>query len=74
MNVYDEEEENEEEKREDSQESQDEDSPRSDTKAPYRIIQMDHHETQIIGDKDVGVSTRRQLIFNGLSLCFSGGT
>ena len=64
MKVYDEEEENEEEKREDSQESEDEDSPRLDTKASYRRIQKNHPETQIIGDKDVGVSTRRKLIFN----------
>ena len=45
--------------KEDTQESKDEDSPRPDTKAPSRRIQKDHLETQIIGDKDVGVSTRR---------------
>ena len=46
-------------KKEDSQESEDEDSPRSNTKAPSRRIQKDHPKTQIIGDKDSGDSTRR---------------
>ena len=65
---HDGEEEKEEEKREDSQESEDEESPRADTKAPSRRIQKDHPETQIIGDKDVGVITRRKLLFNEQAL------
>ena len=62
--IHDEEEELEEE---DTLESQ-EDSPRSDTKTPSRRIQKDHPKTQIISDKDVGVSTRKQLLFNEQAL------
>ena len=43
---------------EDSQESEDEDSPIFHTKYPSIRIQKNHPETQIIGDKDAGVSTR----------------
>ena len=53
--------------KEDTQGSQ-EDSPRHDTKAPSRRIQKNHPKTQIIGDKDVGVSTRRQITFNEQAL------
>ena len=49
-------------------ESEDEDSPRHDTRAPSRRIQKNHPETQIISDKDVGVSTRRKLMFNEQAL------
>ena len=62
--IYDEEEEVE---KEDTQEVE-EDTPRSNTKTPSRRVQKDHPETQIIGDKDVGVSTRRQLLFNEQAL------
>ena len=44
--------------------SEDEESPRHDTKDPSIRIQKDHIETQIIGEKGVGVSTIRKLIFN----------
>ena len=67
--IYDEEEKEEEKvEKEDSQEIEDEDSPRLDTKAPSRRIQKNNLETQIRGDKDVGVSTRRQLLFNEQAL------
>ena len=53
-------------------------SPISDAKTSSRRVQKDHPETQIIGDKDVGVSTRRKLLFNEQALlsvvepkCFS---
>ena len=49
-------------------ESEDEDSPRHDTRAPYRWIQNNHPETQIISDKFIGVSTRRKLMFNEQAL------
>ena len=62
--IHDEEEELEEE---DTLESQ-EDSPRYDTKIPSRRVQKDHPETKIIDDKDVGVSTRRKLLFNEQAL------
>ena len=45
-----------------------EDSPKPDTKTPYRRIQKNHLKTQIIGDKNVGFSTRRQLTFNEQAL------
>ena len=32
------------------------------TKSPSRIVQKNHLENQIIGDKDKGVQTRRKLI------------
>ena len=35
--------------------------PRPDTKTPSRRVQKDHPESQILGDKNVGVKTRRQL-------------
>ena len=53
--------------KEDTQESE-EDSPKHDTKTPSNRIQKNHPETQIIGDKNVGVSTRRQLTFNEQAL------
>ena len=55
--IHDEEEQLEEEHTHESQEY----SPTSDTKTPSRRIQNNHLATQIIGDKNVGVSTRRQL-------------
>ena len=66
--VYDEEKEEGNVEKEDSQESEDKDSPRPYTKAPSRRIQKNNLETQIRGDKDVGVSTRRQLLFNEQAL------
>ena len=53
----------EEREEEDTQESK-EYSPRYYKKTPSRRVQKDHLETQIISDKDVGVRTRRQLLFN----------
>jgi regulator of extracellular matrix RemA (YlzA/DUF370 family) len=32
-------------------------------KAPSKRVQKNHPENQIIGDKDLGVETRRKLIF-----------
>ena len=58
--THDEEEEREEEDTHESEEY----SPRPNTKNPSRLVQKDHLETQIIGDKDVGVTTMRQLLFN----------
>ena len=67
--VHDEqEEEEEEEKRKESQESEDEETPRHNKKSPSRRIHKNHLETQIIGDKDVGGSTRRKLMFNEQAL------
>ena len=43
-------------------------SPRHDTKNPSRRIQKNHPKTKIIGDKNVGVSTRKQLPFNEQAL------
>ena len=45
---------------EDIQEN-DEDFPRIDTKSCCRRVQKDHLESQIMGDKNAGVKTRRQL-------------
>ena len=53
---------------EQKEESEDEKSPRSNTKTPSRIIQKDHPETQIIGNKDAVVSTRRRLMFQEQAL------
>ena len=54
-------------KKEDTHESE-EDSPRPDTKTPSRRIQKNHLETQIIGNRNAGVSTRIKLTFNEKSL------
>ena len=40
-----------------------EESPRRDTKTPSRIIQKNHPEDQIIGDKEARVQTRRKLLY-----------
>ena len=66
-NVHDdeEEEEEEEEKREDIE---DENSPRPDTRYPSRRIQKNHPKTQFIGDKYVGVNSRRKLMLNEQAL------
>ena len=60
--------EEEEEREEEYTQESEEDSPRSDIKNPFRRVQKDHPETQIIGDKYAGVSTRIQLIFNEQAL------
>ena len=60
--------EQEEKEDEESHESKDEDSHISDTRTRSRRIQMNHPETLIIGDKDAGVQTRRQLIFEEKTL------
>ena len=60
--------EQEEKEDEELHESKDEYSPRSDTRTPSRRIQMNHLETLIIGDKDAGFQTRRQLIFEEQAL------
>ena len=65
--VYDEVEEEEEEEKvekEESHENENEDSRRSDTKTTSRCIQKNHFESQIIGDKYVGVKTRRKLFYD----------
>ena len=38
-----------------------EDFPRPNTKNPFRRVQKDHPESQIMGDKNVGVKIRRRL-------------
>jgi hypothetical protein len=45
------------------EEKEEEESPRQDTKAPSRIIQINHPESQIPGKKSVGVETRRKLTY-----------
>ena len=54
---------NEEEDKEkgDTQED-DEDFPRPDTKTPSRRVQKDHPKSQIMGDKNARVKTRRKLL------------
>ena len=52
--------EEEDKEKEDTQED-DEDFPTPDTKNPSRRVQKDHLESQIMGDKNVGVKTRIQL-------------
>ena len=52
--------EEEDKEKEDTQED-DEDSSRPNTKTPSRRVQKDHLESQIMGDKNAGVKTRRQL-------------
>ena len=44
-------------------EKEEEESPRQDTKAPSRRIQINHPESQIPGKKGVGVETRRKLTY-----------
>ena len=46
--------------KQDTQEDE-EDFPRPNTKTPSRRIQKNHSESLIMGDKNVGVITRRQL-------------
>jgi len=52
--------EEEDKEKEDTQED-DEDFPRSNTKNPFIRVQKDHPKSHIMGDKNVGVKTRRQL-------------
>ena len=52
--------EEEDKEKEDTQED-DEEFPRPDTKTPYRRVQKDHPESQIMGDNNARVETRRQL-------------
>ena len=51
----------EEDKEEEGIQEDEEYFPRPDTKNPSRRTQKDHPESQIMGDKNVGVKTRRQL-------------
>ena len=53
---------------EQKEESEDKDSLVFDTKTPSIRIQNNHCETLIIGDKYVGVSTRRRLMFQEQAL------
>ena len=46
--------------KEDTQEDEEE-FPRPNTKNPSRRVQKNHPESQIMGDKNIGVKTRRQL-------------
>ena len=48
--------------KEESHENVNEYSPRSNTKTPSRWVQKNHHENQIIGDKESRVKTRRKLL------------
>ena len=50
------------EEEEDDTQEEEEGSPRRDTKTPSRIVPKNHPEDQIIGNKSVGVQTRRQFI------------
>ena len=51
----------EEEKEKEDTQGDEEELPRPNTKTPSRRIQKNHLESQIMGDKNVGVITRRQL-------------
>jgi hypothetical protein len=60
--LKEEESQNEEEREaEESQEKKEEESPRQDTKIPSRILQRNHPESLILGNKSTGVATRRKL-------------
>jgi hypothetical protein len=52
-----------EEESQSEEENEDEVSPRQESKAPSRILQRDHPEIQIIGNKSDGVETRRRLTY-----------
>jgi hypothetical protein len=45
------------------EEMEEEESPRQDSKAPSRRVQRNHPKIQIIGNKSVGVETRRRLTY-----------
>ena len=40
-----------------------EESPRTDTKTPSRLVQKSHPEEHIIGSKSIGVQTRKPLLY-----------
>jgi transposase InsO family protein len=52
-----------EEESQSEEENEEEASPRQESKAPSRRVQRDHPESQIIGNKSVGVETRRRLTY-----------
>ena len=74
-NDYDDEEiqEIQEDESENEEEKEDEESPRQHSKAPSRRVQKKHPESQVIGNKSVGVETRTKLAYESeLLACFTG--
>jgi hypothetical protein len=60
-----------EEESQSEEENEEEASPRQDSKAPSRRVQRDHPESQIIGNKSVGVETRRRLTYESEQIMLS---